>query len=177
MSPKQNLLNISTNFYAETEVRLWSKLSEGRVFNPHRRQLFSCKQENFFAFWPTFSSLFATQRRTFTIRAQPSRRHTIDAKALPCLVQTLGDHVTMYERSLICDQHDLSPAAPTTMNFTSRGARTAARSLRRPIGRQSRRYASHGEEHGHESHGESALHVAGGPGSEGFSVREVTGPV
>ena len=53
------------------------------------------------------------------------------------------------------------------MNFTSRGARAAARSWRRPTGRQPRRHASHGGEHGH---GESALHVAGGSGNESFGV-------
>ncbi|KEF60005.1 uncharacterized protein A1O9_04854 [Exophiala aquamarina CBS 119918] len=56
------------------------------------------------------------------------------------------------------------------MSFVSRGARAAARHLRRSVQRQTRRYDSHHAPHGHgEAHqGESAFHVAQGPANESF---------
>ncbi|KAJ9615659.1 hypothetical protein H2200_001735 [Cladophialophora chaetospira] len=57
------------------------------------------------------------------------------------------------------------------MSFVSRGARAAARPLRRSIRQQPRRFAGHEAGHGHgDAHhsGESAFHVAGGSGQEGF---------
>ncbi|EXJ74213.1 uncharacterized protein A1O5_02508 [Cladophialophora psammophila CBS 110553] len=60
------------------------------------------------------------------------------------------------------------------MSFVSRGARAAARPLRRAVQqRPQRRFAGHEAGHGHgDAHhhhsGESALHVAGGSGNEGF---------
>merc|ERR1712098_877119 len=63
-------------------------------------------------------------------------------------------------------------AAQVTMSSASRGARAAARSLRQSTRIQSRRYASHGESHGHDAHGHgaSAYHIDGGnaSGNEGF---------
>ncbi|KAK5062478.1 hypothetical protein LTR84_004550 [Exophiala bonariae] len=56
------------------------------------------------------------------------------------------------------------------MSYVSRGARAAARPLRRSVQRQTRRYDSHHAPHGHEEahHGESAFHVAHGPANESF---------
>lgn len=64
-------------------------------------------------------------------------------------------------------------AAYSTMSFVSRGARAAARPLRRSLRQPPRRFAGHEAGHGHgDAHhsGESALHVAGGSGQEGFGV-------
>ena len=68
-------------------------------------------------------------------------------------------------------------AGHNTMLFVSKGARAAARPLRHFIRRPSRRYAGHEAGHGHgDAHhpGESAFHVAGGSGNEGFGVRRAS---
>ncbi|ETI25821.1 hypothetical protein G647_02597 [Cladophialophora carrionii CBS 160.54] len=57
------------------------------------------------------------------------------------------------------------------MSFVSKGARAAGRPLRQSIRQPPRRFAGHEAGHGHgDAHhsGESAFHVAGGSGQEGF---------
>jgi hypothetical protein len=62
-----------------------------------------------------------------------------------------------------------------TMSAASRGARALARSVRQPTRVQSRRYASHGDGHGHGGSSGSAYDApSGATGSESFGVRALT---